>query len=400
MNNKIRADFPMLKQDIIYFDNGATTFKPFSVIEKVVDYYSNYTANAYRGDYDNSLKVDYLLEQTRGKVKAFINANHQNEVVFTTSATEALNMIISGFLKYHLKSNDEVLITKSEHASLVLPLFLLSEQIGFKIKYIDLNEHLEVTMSNLKRAITNNTKVIALSHITNVIGDIRPIKEIASYAHQKGIWVIVDGAQSVPHLKVDVKYLDIDFLVFSAHKMLGPTGVGVLYGKYNLLNQLKPLNVGGGMNTSFTSLKEVKLKEVPHCLEAGTPNIEGIIGFGAAIDYLNNIGIDNITIHERKLKEYAVLKLSKLDNIELYNPFTKAGVIAFNVKDVFSQDTAIYLNKHKICIRAGNHCAKLLKEELGINNTCRISFYLYNTKKEIDKLISVLEGKDILRESL
>lgn len=400
MNNKIRVDFPMLKQDIIYFDNGATTFKPDSVILEMIDYYSNYTANAYRGDYDNSLKVDQKIEQVREKVRTFINAKNSKEIVFTSNSTASLNMIANGYLKYYLKSKDELLITKSEHASLVLPLFSIATKIGFKIKYIDLNEHLEVTLDNIKKAITNKTKVIALAHITNVIGDIRPIKDIITYAHQRGIIVIIDGAQSVPHLKVDVNDLDIDFLTFSAHKMLGPTGVGILYGKEQLLNQLKPLNVGGGMNISFTSLKEINLKDLPHRLEAGTPNIGGIIGFGAALDYLNKIGFDNIITYEQQLKEYAVLKLSKLDNVEIYNPLTKTGVIAFNIKNVFSQDTAIYLNKHKICIRAGNHCAKILKEVLGVNNTCRISFYLYNTKEEIDKLISLLNDKDILRESL
>lgn len=400
MNDDIRNDFPMLKHDIIYFDNGATTFKPYSVIDAVVDYYSNYTANAHRGDYDISLKVDDQYEATREKVRKFINANSTKEIIFTSGTTESLNMVIDGFLKYYLKSNDEVLLTKSEHASLVLPLFSLSNKIGFDIKYIDLEKDYTLTLDNVKKAITKKTKVIALSHITNVIGDIRPLKEITAYAHKKGIIVVVDGAQSVPHIKVDVQDLDIDFLAFSAHKMSGPTGVGVLYGKYHLLDKLEPPTVGGGMNISFTGLKEFTYKELPHRLEAGTPNIVGVIGLGAAIDYIEGIGIDKITNHSRELKKYAVEKLSKLDNVEIYNPHTKAGIIAFNVKNVFSQDTAIYLNKYKVCIRAGDHCAKILKEILGVNNTCRISFYLYNTKEEIDKLVSLLENKDILKESL
>ncbi|MFA5408054.1 MAG: aminotransferase class V-fold PLP-dependent enzyme, partial [Bacilli bacterium] len=263
-----------------------------------------------------------------------------------------------------------------------------------------LNDNLELTLDNVASSITSRTKVIALAHITNVIGDIRPIKEIASLAHSHNIYIVVDGAQSVPHIKVDVKDLDVDFLAFSGHKMLGPTGIGVLYGKYDLLNDLKPIFVGGGMNTYFTGLNEYELKELPQRLEAGTPNIAGVIGLGAAIDYINNIGIDNITQHDQALKQYAVKKLSELGNIDIYNAKTKGSIIAFNVKNVFSQDTAVYLNKYKICIRAGNHCAKLLKESLGINNTCRLSLYFYNTKDEIDYLVSVLKNDHILENSL
>ncbi|MDD2203096.1 MAG: cysteine desulfurase [Bacilli bacterium] len=395
-----REDFPMLDNEIYYFDNGATTLKPRSVIDAIKDYYEHYGANAHRGDYDFSLKVDKMYEVVREKVKNFINADDSAEIIFTSGATASLNMIIDGFFKYHLKSGDEVLITKAEHASLTLPWFVLAEKIGIVIKYIDLDDKLEVTLDNVKKAMTNKTKVIALAHIPNVVGDIRPIKEISSYAHEQGVYVVVDGAQSVPHTKTDVRELNIDFLAFSGHKMLGPTGIGVLYGKYDLLNELKPLFVGGGMNSSFTSLNEYELKSLPWRLEAGTPNIAGVIGLGAAIDYINSIGIDKITLHDQKLKKYAIDKLRKLNNIELYNPDTKGGIVAFNVKGVFSQDTAVYLNKYKICVRAGNHCAKLLKDNLGINNTCRLSFYLYNAKEEIDYLVNVLNNDKILEESL
>jgi cysteine desulfurase / selenocysteine lyase len=396
----VRKDFPMLKQNIIYFDNGATTFKPYDVIEATVDYYSNYTANAHRGDYDISLKVDNAYESTREKVRAFINADSVSEIVFTGGSTESFNYVVEGYFKYHLKSNDEILITKSEHASSVLPWFVLSDKIGCNINYIELDDKLEVTLDNVKKAITNKTKVISIAHITNVVGDIRPIKEITEYAHRLGIIVVVDGAQSVPHIKVDVKDLDIDFLYFSAHKMLGPTGVGVLYGKYDLLNKLKPFNYGGGMNSYFTSKKDIEYKSLPHRLEAGTPNIAGVIGFGAAVDYLQKVGMDNITEHDKELKTYAVERLSRLDNIDIYNAHTKGAIIAFNVKNVFSQDTAVYLNKHNICVRAGSHCAKMLSDNLNVNSTCRISVYLYNTKEEIDKLVELLSNKDILRESL
>jgi cysteine desulfurase/selenocysteine lyase len=396
----VRDDFPMFKQDITYLDNGATTFKPYSVIEAMNDYYSNYSANAHRGDYDISLKVDNAYEGVREKVKNFINANDVSEIVFTSGSTEALNLVINGFFKTYLKSGDEVLLSKSEHASLVLPWFELSKRIAFDIKYIELDKDLKITLDNVKKAITRKTKVISLAHITNVSGDIRPIKEIIEYAHKNNILVVIDGAQSVPHMRTDVKDLDVDFLAFSGHKMMGPTGIGVLYGKQSLLEKLEPMYVGGGMNNFFTSAKEVCYKQLPHKLEAGTPNIAGVIGLGAAIDYINKIGIDNITKHDQELKRYAIEELSKLDNIDVYNPNTEAGIIAFNVKNVFSQDTAVYLNKHKVCVRAGNHCAKILKEDLGISNTCRASFYIYNTKEDIDKLVSLLKNDDILKESL
>jgi cysteine desulfurase/selenocysteine lyase len=395
-----REDFPMLENQLYYFDNGATTLKPRTVINAMTDYYEHYSANAHRGDYDVSLKVDEKYEGVRESVRALINADKASEIIFTSGATASLNMIVNGFFANILSSGDEVLITKAEHASLALPWFVLSKKMGIVVKYIDLTKDLQVTLDNVKKSITDKTKVIALAHVTNVVGDERPIKEISEYAHKHNIYMVVDGAQSVPHMKVDVKALGIDFLAFSAHKMLGPTGVGVLYGKYEYLNKLDPIFVGGGMNTFFTGLNEYELKELPWRLEAGTPNIAGVIGFGAAIDYINNIGLDKIEKHDRELKRYAVAKLSALDNIDVYNPNIEGSIIAFNVKNVFSQDTAVYLNKHKICVRAGNHCAKLLKESLGINNTCRLSFYLYNTKEEIDYLVDVLSNESILEESL
>ncbi len=395
-----REDFPMLNEGLYYFDNGATTLKPKSVIKAMTDYYEHYGANAHRGDYDISFKVDQAYENVREKVRAFINAKDTSEIIFTSGATSSLNMIVDGYFKYHLKSGDEVLISKAEHASLALPWFVLADKIGIIVKYIDLDNELSITTDNVKKAISGKTKVIALAHIPNVVGDVRSIKEISALAHKHGALMVVDGAQSVPHIGVDVQDLDIDFLAFSAHKMLGPTGVGVLYGKYELLDKLKPLYVGGGMNISFTGLNDYELKQLPWRLEAGTPNIAGVIGLGAAIDYIKSIGIDKIAIHDQELKRYAVEKFSALDNIDVYNPNTSGPILAFNVKNVFSQDTAIYLNKHKICVRAGNHCAKLLKESLGINNTCRLSFYLYNTKEEIDYLVEVLKNDKILEESL
>ena len=388
-----REDFPMLKQDIIYFDNGATTFKPQSVIETMNEYYSNYSANAHRGDYDISYKVDVNYENTRNKVAKFINANTE-EIVFTSGTTDSLNIIVNGFFKQNLEPGDEVLLTLSEHASNVLPWFKLAKTNGIVIKYIELDNNLHVTLNNLKKSTTPNTRVISLAGITNVVGDERPIKEICEFAHNNNIFVIVDGAQSVPHTKTDVKDLDCDFLAFSAHKMCGPTGVGVLYGKYELLESIEPINLGGGMNESFDSIDEVHLKDVPIRLEAGTQNIAGVIGLGATIDYLNKIGMDNIKIYEIKLKKYLIEKLKNIPHINVVNEECDSGIVAFNVDGIFAQDVAYYLNKYHICVRAGNHCAKILKNAIGVKNTVRISLYFYNTESEIDKLVNLLSNKE------
>lgn len=395
-----KKDFPILNTGIIYFDNAATTLKPQSVIDEVNSYYTNYSANAHRGDYKISQIVDDKLNLARQKVKEFINADEKEEIVFTSGATESLNVIIKGFLKNYLKAQDEILTTKAEHASLVLPLFSIVKQNGAVIKYIDLDANLKVTLDNIKKGITKKTKAIVISHVTNVLGDIRPIKEICKYAHKLGIIVIVDGSQSVPHEKVDVKDLDVDFLAFSAHKMLGPTGVGVLYGKEKYLKQVMPLIEGGGMNAFFDSLGNVEYKELPEKLEAGTQNLSGILGFSKAIDYINSIGIDNIKKREIELKKYMVDKLSNLKNVIIYNKDVENGIVTFNVKDVFAQDVAAYLDKNNICVRVGNHCAKILSEVLGVKNTCRISLYFYNTKEEIDKLVELLDNDNILYESL
>ena len=392
-----RDNFNILNKNIIYFDNGATSLKPKCLADSISDYYNNYSANAHRGDYDLSLKVDSKYEETRTLVKDFINAKKNKEIIFTSGATDSLNKIIFGYFKNYLTKDDEVLITKSEHASNVLPWFELQDNIKIKVKYIPLN-NLEVTLDNVKNSITDKTKVISIAHITNVVGDIRPIKEIIKYAHSKNILVIIDGAQSVAHSKIDVQDLDVDFLAFSAHKMLGPTGVGVLYGKEELLNNIKPIIFGGGMNASFQFDGTRIYSELPFLLEAGTPNIAGVIGFGEAIKYLNKIGMDNIASYEKELKKYAINRLKEVKDIIIYNENSESGIITFNIKDIFAQDLAIYLNKYNICVRAGNHCAKILKDDLGIKNTCRISLYFYNTKEEIDYLVKVLNNENIKDE--
>ena len=396
-----QEDFPMLKGDLIYLDNGATTLKPQCVIDKIKDYYENYSANAHRGDYDISFKVDQEYEGAREIVRKFINAKKREEVVFTSGSTQSLNMIAFGFFKQYLEAGDEVLITQSEHASNVLPWFILEQEIGIKVKYVVLDDSHYVTLENIKKAVSERTKVISLAGITNVLGDERPIKEITKFAHENNIFVVVDGAQSVPHRKTDVQDLDIDFLAFSGHKMCGPTGIGVLYGKQELLEHLLPQNYGGGMNESFDSALAVELKELPTRLEAGTPNIAGAIGLGEAIKYLENIGMDKIEDYERDLRKYAIEKMLEIPHLDILNIEADGGIIAFNVEDVFSQDVAYYLNKYKVCVRAGNHCAKILKNEVGVTNSLRVSFYFYNTKEEVDALIELLSDKEkIVREML
>ena len=360
----IREDFKMLESDLIYFDNGATTFKPNSVIEKIVDYYTKYTANAHRGDYDISQKVDYEYEETREVVRHFINANSNQEIVFTKGTTESMNMIVFSFMRYYLKKGDEVLITKAEHASNVLPWFELEREIGIIVKFIPLTDDYKVTLENVKKVLTKKTKVVSLAYVTNVIGDIRPIKEISDFIHKHNILLCVDGAQSVPHLKTNVLEDDIDFLAFSSHKMLGPTGVGVLYAKKKYLEVMKPFNYGGGMNQRFESTKELEYKSVPLRFEAGTQNIAGVLGLKEAILYLEKVGIENIHEHEINLRNYLIERLKEVDNVIVYNDSSESGIVIFNIDKIFAEDTSRYLNHYHICVRAGNHCTKMIKDDL------------------------------------
>ena len=395
-----REDFPILESGIIYFDNGATTLKPKCVIDSMIDYYTNYPSNAHRGDYKISLKASSEYENAREKLKNFVNAETKEEIVFTSGSTESLNMIVNGYFKYNLKENDEVLITKAEHASNILPWYELSNEIGIKINYIPLTKEHTLSLENVKNSVTDKTKVISIAHVSNVIGDVRPLKEIISYAHEKGILVVVDAAQSIGHINVDVTDLDIDFMAMSAHKMCGPTGIGALYAKYDLLDKIKPYKYGGGMNVAFTSPKNIQYMDLPTKLEAGTQNIAGVIGYGKAIDYINSIGIDNIEEYTDNLKKYLVDRLKEIKNINIYNENIEGSTLTFNIDKVFAQDTAIYLDKYNICVRSGEHCAKKLDDELGIKNTVRVSLYFYNNKEDIDRLVDALKNDKILEESL
>ncbi len=393
----IRKDFPMLNgktqqgHPLVYFDNAATTFKPQSVIDACDKYYSEETANAHRGDYDLAFKVDKEVDLVREKVANFIGAKKQ-EVIFTSGTSMSLNMIAFGFGFKFLKKGDEILLTEAEHASNVLPWFKISELTGATIKYIPLNKEGKLEPESLRKVITKNTKVVSVAQVTNVMGFMIDIKEIAKITHEFGAILVCDGAQSVPHMKVDVKDLDCDFLSFSGHKMLGPTGIGVLYGKYNLLEKMDPLMSGGGDNARFDMCGNVAYLAAPAKFEAGTMNLAGIYGMGAAIDYLNKIGMNNIEEYEKELHSYAISKLKDIKDLIIYNEHADTGIITVNVKGVFPQDEASYLNSHGICVRSGEHCAKLLKDLLKTTGTVRISLYFYNTKEEVDVLIDALKN--------
>lgn len=391
-----REDFPALDDKLIYFDNSATSLKPKCVIDKMVEYYSKYTSNIHRGDYDNAMRTNKEYDETREVVKNFINAKSSDEIVFTSGTTDSMNTIVFGYFKNVLNKEDEVLITKSEHASNVLPWFVLEKMGKCTVKYIPLNENYEVTLENVKSSITKNTKVISIAHVSNVIGDVRDIEGIGKIAKENNLYFVVDAAQSVSHINIDVVKSNISFLAFSGHKMCGPTGVGVLYGKSEYLKDLVPLKYGGGMNESFESDKCYVIKSFPTNLEAGTPPIAEVIGLKEAINYVTGIGVDNIHKHEVELKKYLLSKIKDMDNIIIYNKNSESGIVTFNIKDVFAQDTSVYLNTYGIAIRAGNHCAKILKDDLGIKNTCRISFYIYNTFEEVDKLVEALKNSDKL----
>lgn len=391
-----REDFPAIDENLIYFDNSATSLKPKCVIDKMVEYYSKYTSNIHRGDYNNAIRTNKEYDETRDVVKDFIHAKNSDEIVFTSGTTDSMNTIVFGYFKNILNKDDEVLITKSEHASNVLPWFVLEKMGKCTVKYIPLDENHEVTLDNVKSSITKNTKVISIAHVSNVIGDVRDIEGIGAIAKENNLYFVVDAAQSVSHINIDVVKSNVSFLAFSGHKMCGPTGVGVLYGKSEYLKDLIPLKYGGGMNESFESDKCYVLKSYPTNLEAGTPPIAEVIGLKEAINYITSIGVDNIHKHELELKKYLISKIENMDNIIIYNKNSESGIVTFNIKDVFAQDTSIYLNTYGIAIRAGNHCAKILKDEIDIKNTCRISFYIYNTFEEVDKLVEALKNSDKL----
>ena len=393
---KIRNDFPMYRnkikmqgKDLVWLDNASTTFKPDCVLEAVSRYYTKETSNSHRGDYDLCFNMDMEVLNARRTVAKFINSK-DTEVVFNSGTTASINLVAFGYGVKYLTKNDKILLTQAEHASNVLPWYKVSEMTGCQVDFIPLDKDGRLTPENLEKALTPDVKLVCVAHVTNVLGYIAPIKELAAIAHKHGALIVVDGAQSVPHIKMDVKDSDIDFLSFSGHKMCGPTGIGVLYGKFDLLSKMEPFMTGGGMNAKFDMCGDVNYLEPPLRFEAGTQNLEGIIGLHAAIDYLTSIGLDNIEKHEEELKKYCVEKLKATGKCTIYNEKSEGGIVTFNVNNVFAQDAATYLNSRGIACRSGQHCAKILIDFLGTIATIRASFYLYTTKEDIDALVDAV----------
>lgn len=395
---ELRNDFPIFKKkingkELVYLDNASTTQKPYSVINSITDFYSNYNSNIHRAVYQLAEEATTLYEQSREKIANFINVRPE-EIVFTRNTTESINLIAHSWARTNLKEDDGVAITELEHHSNIVPWQILSQEIGTRLEYIGIDENGFLDLEYLIELISSKkVRLVSLSHMSNVLGTIVPIERIIKIAHENDIPVLVDGAQSVPHMPVDVKNMDCDFLVFSAHKMLGPTGVGVLYAKKGVLEKMRPFMGGGDM------IKEVfkfhtNYNEVPYKFEAGTPNIADVVGFGAAIDYLEKIGMENIRKHEIDLTEYALESMLSINHLTVYGPRDpnyRGGVISFNIADIHPHDLATIMNDHGIAIRSGHHCAQVLMQRLDVPATSRASFYIYNTKEEIDKFVNAIK---------
>lgn len=390
----IRKQFPILDQEVngsplVYLDSAATSQKPLAVIEAIEKYYKEYNSNVHRGVHTLGTRATDGYEGAREKVRKFINAKSTEEIIFTRGTTTALNTVAASYGRANLKPGDEIVITYMEHHSNIIPWQQVAKETGATLKYISLTEDHALSLEEVKSTITSNTKIVSIMQVSNVLGTINPVKEIAEIAHANGAVMVVDGAQSTPHMKVDVQDLDCDFFAFSGHKMGGPTGIGALYGKKELLEKMEPIEFGGEM-IDFVNLYESTWKELPWKFEAGTPIIAGAIGLGAAIDFLEEVGLDNIQAHEHKLAQYALDRLSQVDGITIYGPKERAGVVTFNIEDVHPHDVATVVDADGIAIRAGHHCAQPLMKYLNVSSTARASFYLYNTEEEVDKLVSSL----------
>lgn len=393
--DKIRNDFPVLRENpkLAYLDNAAMALKPDCVIQAIEDYYRKLGVNVHRGVYKLSYEATDLYEEARNKIAKFINADFE-EIVFTRGASASLNLVASSYGLNFLKPGDEIITSELEHHSSHMPWNHVAKLTGAKVIYLPLNTEGRITVESFKQVLTSKTKVVALTYVSNVMGYITPIKEIIRLAHEVGAIVSVDAAQAVPHMKVDVKALDCDFLSFSGHKLCGPTGIGVLYGKKELLEKMPPIEFGGDM--ADTVLKDsMTFKDAPYKFEAGTPIIAGAIGLGAACEYLEAIGMDNISKYEYMLKEEALKGLRKIPGIQIYNPTCETGIIAFNIEGVHPHDAASVFDKNDVCIRAGHHCAQLITSWLKTIGTVRASFYLYNTIEDVEKFVqSVQEARD------
>ncbi|MEK6888267.1 MAG: cysteine desulfurase [Candidatus Aenigmatarchaeota archaeon] len=389
----IRKDFPILKRKIngkplVYLDNAATTQKPFQVIEKITDYYSNHNANIHRGIHQLSEEATEGYETVRSKTAKFVNSS-DNEIIFTKNATESLNLLAYSFFKT-LKRGDEIVLSIMEHHSNIVPWQMLIEK-GVKIKFVDINKDGSLKINHLENLVTKKTKVVSITQTSNVLGTINPIKEITKIAHDAGALMIVDGAQSVPHMLVNVKKLSCDFLAFSGHKMLGPMGVGILYGREDALKTITPFLRGGDMIKEVHQ-QEATWNDIPWKFEAGTPNVADVIGFGAALDYLNEIGMNNIENHEKMLTKYALKQLNSVKGLTIHGTAReRSSAISFSLAGVHPHDVATILDSEGIAIRSGHLCAQPLMERLEVPAVSRASFYLYNTKEEVDKLINGIE---------
>ncbi len=392
-NYEIRNDFPILRENkIAYLDSGATTQRPIQVLDKVYNFYKSENANPHRGAYKLSIQATEVYENARQKVADFINAPSARNIVFTRNATESLNLLTYSYGLNNVKKDDKIVLSIMEHHSNLVPWQMVCQKNGAKLEYMYTNSNGELTTEEIDKKIVPGVKIVGITQVSNVLGTINPIKEIIKKAHSVGAIVILDGSQSVPHMKVDVQELDADFLVFSGHKMLSPFGIGVLYGKNNLLDSMTPFLFGGDM-IEYVYEQETIFAEVPTKFEAGTQNVGGAVGISAAIDYLKNIGMENIEKIEKELTKYAYEELSKLDFITLYGPKDlqkRSGVFSFNVNGVHPHDVASVLDSQDVCVRSGNHCAQPLLRYMNLDSTCRASLYVYNTKEDIDRLVKAL----------
>ena len=398
---KIREDFPILKRKIngkplVYFDNAATSQKPQQVIDCLVDYYSNHNANIHRGVHTLSQEATDLFENSRIKLQKHFNANKPYEIIFTSGTTHGINLVSNGFADL-LGIHDEIIVSALEHHSNIVPWQMLCERTGAQLKVIPMNVQGELEMNVFRSMLSDRTKLVFVNHVSNALGTINPIKEIIELSHEAGAAVLIDGAQATPHLRPDVQALDCDFYVCSGHKLCGPTGIGILYGKEAWLNKLPPYQ-GGGEMISEVTFEKTSYADLPHKFEAGTPNIAGGIGFGAAIDYLNSIGLENIAAYENELLEYGTKKLKEIEGLKIYGPEQhKASVISFNIENIHPYDMGSIIDKLGIAVRTGHHCAQPIMDFYKIPGTIRASFAFYNTKEEIDIFVeAVKKGKIML----
>ena len=395
MDNKdLRKDFPIFEnRDIVYLDSGATTQRPIQVIDAIDNFYKKNNANPHRGAYSLSIDATNQYENTRAKIAKFINVPKAEQIIFSKNASESLNLIAYSYGLTNLKKDDEVVISIMEHHSNLVPWQFVTKQTESKLSYMYINDNFELSIDEIKKKITDKTKIVGITHVSNVLGTINPVKDIIDYAHKKGAVVVLDASQSIPHMKIDVQELDADFVVFSGHKMLAPLGIGVLYGKEELLNKMPPFLMGGDM-IEYVYEQDTTFAPLPNKFEAGTQNVEGVVGLGAAIDYINQVGYDTIQEIEESVVNYALDELSKLEFIDLYttkNRQNHSAVISFNIRGIHPHDVASILDSCGVCVRSGNHCAQPLMRFLGIDSTCRASFYFYNNKEDVDKLVEALK---------